>query len=47
MMVFLTFLNFFLKFREQIPCREAASNALRLFSRQNYSSSLGDLSALF
>jgi hypothetical protein len=27
-MVFLTFLKFFLKFREQIPCREAASNAL-------------------
>jgi hypothetical protein len=28
-MVFLTFLKFSLKFREQIPCREAASNALR------------------
>jgi hypothetical protein len=27
--VFLTFLKFSLKFREQIPCREAASNALR------------------
>jgi hypothetical protein len=30
-MVFLTFLKFFLKFREQIHCREAASNALREF----------------
>jgi hypothetical protein len=28
-MVFLTFLEFSLKFREQIHCREAASNALR------------------
>jgi hypothetical protein len=27
-MVFLTFLKFSLKFREQIHCREAASNAL-------------------
>jgi hypothetical protein len=32
-MVFLTFLKFSLKFREQIPCREAASNALSVERR--------------
>jgi hypothetical protein len=37
-MIFLTFLKFSLKFREQIPCREVASNALSIdtyFSKFN------------
>jgi hypothetical protein len=29
-MIFFTFLKFFLKFREQIPCRETTSNALTI-----------------
>jgi len=39
---FLTFLKFSLKFREQIPCREAASNALTdtIYNNNNISNFL-------